>query len=115
MATAVFYADGEAVDYTPNADIAAGDVVDLGDFVGIAVTAIASGTLGALQVEGVYYAPKKTGETWTLGQPLFWDVGTTSFTNGVSYSEAAAGLAWAAAASGDAKGYVRLCPGVARS
>jgi predicted RecA/RadA family phage recombinase len=107
---------GEAhIDYTPNAAVAAGDVFDLGDIVGIAEVAIAANVLGALALDGSFTVPKKTGETWTQGQAIYWDAGTATFTNSSSYSEATAGFAFAAAASGDLTGIVELTPGVARS
>lgn len=116
MAIATRYAEGNYVDYTPSgADVDAGDVIDLGDLVGIAERDIPDGVQGALAIEGAFTVAKKTGETWTLGQKLVWDQGTESFSNNASYSEAVAGLAAADAASGDATGILKLTPGVARS
>lgn len=53
-------ATGKSVPYTPVSDVAAGDVVVQGDFVGIAPTAIPAGTQGALDVCGVFDLPKAT-------------------------------------------------------
>lgn len=103
------------LDYTPEAAVAAGDVFDLGDNVGIAEVAIAANVLGALALDGSFTVPKKTGETWTLGEAAYWDAGTNTFSNGSSYGEATAGLVYADAASGDATGIILLDPGVARS
>ena len=61
MATAQFIHDGKSIDYTPGADVSAGDVVVQNDLIGIAKLDIASGALGALAVTGVFDLPKATG------------------------------------------------------
>jgi predicted RecA/RadA family phage recombinase len=48
MATVTFVHDGEAIDYTPAADVAAGAVVVQGELVGVAKQPIAANKLGAL-------------------------------------------------------------------
>jgi predicted RecA/RadA family phage recombinase len=74
MTTARFIHDGDAIDYTPGADVAAGDVVVQGDLVGIAKLDIASGTLGALAVTGVFDVPKATGDGGiAAGAVVYWD------------------------------------------
>ena len=45
---------GESIDYTPEADVAAGDIVKLGKLVGVAKLDIKAGELGALALVGVY-------------------------------------------------------------
>ena len=45
---------GESIDFTPTADVAAGDVVKLGNLVGVAKLDIRAGELGALALCGVY-------------------------------------------------------------
>lgn len=112
---AVYLSDGETIDYTPDSAVGAGDVIDLGDLVGIAVRDIAASEQGALNVVGMFSVDKKSGETWTQGEPLYWDAGTGTFTNTSAYSEAAAGFAAADAASGDTQGRITLTPGIARS
>ena len=76
MATAQFIHDGNSIDYTPGADVSAGDVVVQNDLVGIAKLDIASGTLGALAVTGVFDLPKATGvgEAIAAGAKVYWDV-----------------------------------------
>ena len=44
---------GDAIDYIPDADVAAGDVVQLGRLVGVAKLDIKAGALGALALTGV--------------------------------------------------------------
>jgi len=73
--TAVFRQRGDAVDYIPEADVAAGDVVVQNDLVGIAKLDIKAGERGALALTGVFALPKPTGaETAILvGTKLYWD------------------------------------------
>jgi predicted RecA/RadA family phage recombinase len=57
------------IDYTPTVDVIAGDVVDLGTFVGIAITPLAANVLGSLAITGVFSFLKGTGAV-TLGRRL---------------------------------------------
>ena len=88
MATAVFRHQGAAIDYTPVAAVAAGDVVVQGELIGVAKIDIAANTLGALAVEGVFDFPKATGASTALttGTDVFWDAAASEAT-----SNAAAG------------------------
>ena len=45
---------GESIDYKPEADVAAGDIIKIGKIVGIAKLDIKAGELGVLAVIGVY-------------------------------------------------------------
>ena len=76
MATAQFVHDGKSIDYTPGADVTAGDVVVQEDLVGVAKLDIASGALGALAVTGVFDFPKTAGvgEAIAAGAKVYWDV-----------------------------------------
>ncbi len=73
---ATFIHDGNSIDYTPGADVSAGDVVVQNDLVGIAKLDIASGVLGALAVTGVFDVPKTAGvgEAIGAGAKVYWDV-----------------------------------------
>lgn len=79
MATAQFIHDGKSIDYTPGADVSAGDVVVQNDLIGIAKLDIASGALAALAVTGVFDLPKATGvgEAIGAGAKVYWDAGNT--------------------------------------
>jgi len=70
---ATFIQDGDAVDYTPGADVAAGEVVVQGDLVGVAKTPIPAGTLGSLATRGVFDFPKAGGGAIAGGAVLYWD------------------------------------------
>ena len=75
MAQAVFVHEGASIDYTPGADVAAGDVVVQGDLVGVAKLDSKAGKLGALAVEGVFDFAKATGVGTALaaGTTVYWD------------------------------------------
>ena len=76
MATANFVHDGKSIDYTPGADVTAGDVVVQNDLVGVAKLDIAANVLGALAVTGVFDLPKAAGvgEAIAAGTKVYWDV-----------------------------------------
>ncbi|GJQ27810.1 MAG: hypothetical protein HBSAPP02_28420 [Phycisphaerae bacterium] len=86
MAQATFVHDGGAIDYTPGAAVAAGDVVVIGELVGVAKTPIAANALGALAVRGVFDFAKATGVGTAIsaGANVYWDdannVATTTAT-----------------------------------
>jgi predicted RecA/RadA family phage recombinase len=75
MATAQFIHDGKSIDYTPGADVAAGDVVVQNDLLGVAKLDIAANTLGALAVIGVFDVPKATGAGTAIGAgaKVYWN------------------------------------------
>jgi predicted RecA/RadA family phage recombinase len=70
---ATFIQDGDAVDYSPGADVAAGEVVVQGDLVGVAKTPIPAGTLGSIATRGVFDFPKAGGGAIASGAVLYWD------------------------------------------
>jgi predicted RecA/RadA family phage recombinase len=101
--------DGDAIDYTPGANVAAGDVVVQGELVGMAKTPIAANVLGALAVSGMFDLPKATGGGTAIaaGALVYWDAG-----NSVATTSAAAGanklLGKTIAAAGDDDATVRV-------
>lgn len=76
MPLVTFVQEGAAIDYTPGADLAAGDVVVQNELVGVTKRAIAANTQGALRVEGVFEFPKATGvgSAIAAGLKVYWDV-----------------------------------------
>jgi len=107
---AIYRAEGDRVDYTPVADVAAGDIIDLGTFVGIATSPILANQLGSLAIEGIFEVNKFTGEAIIQGAPVYYDAGTTTATGTIGYSEAVMGKAARAALAGDATVWVKLSP-----
>ena len=50
---------GDSIDYIPESDVAAGDIVKVGSLVGVAKLDIKAGELGALAVVGVRRPPMR--------------------------------------------------------
>lgn len=93
-----FVHDGDALDYTPSAAVAAGSVVILGDIVGIAPRDIPANTLGAIQVKGVFDFPKASGTNFVAGAKVYFAAGSGLAT--ATTSDKFCGHAVAAAISG---------------
>ena len=76
MGTVTYRHAGALVDYTPGADVSAGDVVLQGDLIGVANLDIAANVLGSLAVQGVFDFPKATGGSTAIGVgvDVYWDV-----------------------------------------
>lgn len=72
---ATFVHDGRGIDYTPAADVASGEVVVMGDLVGVAPRSIPAGGLGTIAVEGVFDFAKATGASTAIdaGAVVYWD------------------------------------------
>ena len=111
MATAIYVMDDDIVDYTPTADVAAGDVVVQTDLVGVARAPIAANTLGSLVVEGVFDFPKATGagSGIAVGTKVYWDSTNKQATATVSTNKYL-GKTTKIAADGDTTVRVRLTP-----
>ena len=58
---AKFIQDDETIDYTPSANVAAGEVVVIGELVAIAPRPIPANTLGSLATEGIFDIAKAAG------------------------------------------------------
>ncbi len=113
MATAQFVHDGKTIDYTPGADVTAGDVIVQGDLVGVAKLDIKASALGSLALVGVFDFAKEAdiGVTFVVGALAYWDEANkvAVATNGGG-AHKLLGKVVKAAADGDATVRVRLCP-----
>ena len=109
MAQATFVQEGCAVDYTPGADVAVGQVVVQGDLVGVAKQAIIANTLGSLAVTGVYDFAKATGggSAIAVGAIVYWD-DTNNVATTTSAGNKKIGTAIRAAADADTTVRVRM-------
>jgi len=72
MTQARFVQDGYSIDYTPDAAVTAGDVIEIGTLVTVAKSDIAANALGAVSPAGVFDAVKITGVI-AKGIALYWD------------------------------------------
>jgi predicted RecA/RadA family phage recombinase len=75
MATeALFRQRGASIDFTPSADLAGGQVLQVPDGrAAVATSAIASGSQGAVAVEGIFRFLKAADIYLFQGQEVFWD------------------------------------------
>lgn len=106
---AQFVQEGDVVDYTPGADVAAGAVVVQNDLIGVAVRPIPANTLGSLVVEGVVDFPKSTagGSAIAAGITVYWNAGAQQAT-ATSAGNKLLGKVVRAAADADATVRVRF-------
>lgn len=90
--------DVTKIDHVPDADVAAGDVIVIGELTCIAHLDIKAGELGALTVDGGIYAEAKkvSGTAFVAGDRLYWS--GTAVTKSASGNKQI-GFATAAAAS----------------
>ena len=111
----LFKLEAGTVDYinATSSDIASDEVVVLGAAgVGVAMNAIpkvgdAPANIGPVAVEGVYSLANATGESWAIGDRLYWDSRSSEFTN-TARSNVLAGYAFVAAGTSDTSGKVKL-------
>jgi predicted RecA/RadA family phage recombinase len=91
--------------------INAGDFVFAGALCGVSqdtATGVPDGSVSVVvKRTGVFELPKTTGETWAQGDRLFWNSGTSKFTNDSTKTPVHA-VAFVAAASSDAIGTLLL-------
>ena len=70
-----YWQRGETLDYTAEEAVVNGQVVSLGNRIGVAGNDIAEGATGALHVTGVYIMDKKASEKITMGAPVYYEKG----------------------------------------
>lgn len=112
---AVYIQKGESIDYVngTNKSIAAGDVVVIGDHIGISGTDIPAGMTGSLHVVGVYELDNTSENGITIGTNVYWDgVGISekekTGTGDSAVPNASAGYAIAGARAGDKRIIVKV-------
>ncbi len=103
-----FIQDGCVIDVVaPVGGLTSGQFYVLGALFGVVAATVAQGDTVALHREGVFTLPKTTGETWSVGDKLYWDANAAKFTKTAAASKPL-GVAAAVAASGDATGAVSI-------
>lgn len=96
---------GNVIDYTAGANISAGDVVVIGNIIGVAINDIANGATGSVATRGVFTVPKVSGAVIAQGESLVWDVSAGKFDDNAATPatgdiSGAAACAWEAAGDG---------------
>jgi predicted RecA/RadA family phage recombinase len=80
MTTRLIAHPGDVWDHVASGAKASGDVVVMGDTVGVCLTAIANGAIGAVEVAGVFRLTKLTADVVVQGAKLYWDAGNSRLT-----------------------------------
>lgn len=91
----------------PSGGVASGDPVLAGALFGIAACAADEGADVEITTEGVFDLPKTTGQTWSVGDPLYWDASGKKLTKTAGDNVRVA-TATKAAGSNDTRGHGRI-------
>lgn len=102
-----YWQRGETLDYTATEAVTNGQVVSLGNRIGVAGNDIAKGATGALHVTGVYIMDKKASEKITMGAPVYYDATADEIT-ATEKGNTPAGYAAATAEASDATVLVNI-------
>lgn len=97
--TAIYDYKGYILDFTPTADMEAGDVGFIGSIAGVASHPIAANELGALGITGVYTVKTASATTFALGAKVYYS--TSSKLATTSTSDKLLGTAVKACVAGD--------------
>ncbi len=103
--------DGLILDWNnqTGAAVSSGDPISLADNrVGVALSDIAVGEAGGIAVEGVWDVPKETGDSYVVGDLVYFDTSDGLFKSGSGATSFLAGYVFAAAAAGTATVAVKI-------
>ena len=109
MSLTTYRSAGDLIDYTPGANVSAGDIVVQGELCGQVVADLLAGEKGALRVEGIIKAPKLSTDVVAIGAVLYWDAGNSRCTTTAS-THNMIGKAVTAAGSGVTEVELKLTP-----
>ena len=79
----------------------------IGNRIGVLLTDLANGEVGAAQVTGVWELTKLSTDVVTQGALLYWDAGNSRLTTTAS-THKQAGYAWAAASGTDTTVQIKI-------
>lgn len=104
---------GKVIDVTLTAAVTSGDVVIVGQTLGVALEDGAIGDEVSVQVDGVFEVPKKSAAVFAAGESLVWDVSATGFDDnqfsaGTGDVSGAAAVAFKAGANGETTALVKF-------
>lgn len=74
-----FVQEGYVIQVTAGSNLTAGQVVRVGQILGVALTAIASGATGSVAIKGVFTVPKVSAAVIAQGESLTWDASAAAF------------------------------------
>lgn len=109
--SSTFIQPGNVVEFLAGANIAAGDVVLVGNVLGVATQDIAKDTSGPVQITGVFVCPKVSGAVIAQGEPVTWDDSAAAFDDksaSPSTGDVTGGSAFAWTNSGDGETTIQI-------
>ena len=72
--------EGKVIDYTNGGSaLSSGDVVVIGQLIGVCLADIANGEIGAVAVEGVFNLAKVDAAVIAQGESVIWDASASKF------------------------------------
>ena len=74
-----FVQPGDVIQVTAGSTISAGDVVRVGQILGVALTDIANGATGSVAIKGVFTVAKVSAAVIAQGESLTWDSSASAF------------------------------------
>lgn len=95
--------NGDVVQYTAGADKTSGQVVAIGNTLGVCTAAIANGSTGPVALTGVFTVPKVSAAVIAQGESLTWDASAAAFDDNLA-APAAGDITGAAAVAFEAAG-----------
>lgn len=107
------FSTGDVLSATLTSAVSSGDVVELGDCIGIALADYAANAEGQYYVEGIFEFKIASATTASVGDKLMWDTSAGQIASGTAASGDIEdfGVAAQASASGDTSVLVKLTPG----
>jgi len=103
-----FYKDGDTLPLTMTQNVLSGQLVRVGQFVGVCANDCTTGNVTEVMLEGVFIVPKASADAYTQGQALKFDPATGIV---ATTGAAEAGIAALPAAAGTTTVYLALVPG----
>lgn len=70
---------GRVIPFTAAANVVSGQVVRIGQLLGVAVANVANGAQGLASIDGVFTVPKVSGAVIAAGESLTWDASAAAF------------------------------------
>lgn len=95
--------EGDVIQYTAGANKTSGQVVAIGNTLGVCLTDIANAATGPVAIEGVFVVPKVSGAVIAQGETLTWDASAAAFDDNLA-TPAAGDITGAAAIAFEAAG-----------
>lgn len=103
---AEFVQRGAILDYTTANELAAGDVVFIGDLAGVTSHPVPAGATAGVSVEGVYAVAKASATVFALGAKVYFS--TTTHVATATTTDKLLGVAVAAGANGEETVLVKI-------